>query len=70
MNELIQDYKNKSNPIYCTEQGFVDEIVKLTKLRHYITAFVYSAYQNPRSICAFHQMLLPRAIRDYYNISG
>lgn len=70
MNELIQDYKNKSVPIYCAEQGFMDEIVKLTDLRPYITAFVYSAYQNPKSICAFHQMLLPRVIRDYDNLNG
>lgn len=69
MNELIEEYKSKSNPGYCAEKGFVDEIVKLTDMRKYLTAFVYSAYQNPKSICAVHQMLLPRVIRDYDNLN-
>jgi glutaconyl-CoA decarboxylase len=67
MNEMIEDYKEKSKPSFCAELGFVDEIVKFTELRKYITAFTYSAYQNPKAICAFHQMLTPRVIRDYNN---
>lgn len=65
MNKLIQDYKDKSKPSYCAEQGFVDEVVKFKDLRKYITAFTCCAYQNPKSICALHQMLIPRIIRDY-----
>lgn len=68
MNKMIQEYYEKSRPIYCAQHGFVDEIVDLTAVRHYITAFAEAVYQNPRSICAFHQMLLPRVIRDYENV--
>lgn len=65
MNKMIQEYYEKSRPIYCAQHGFVDEIVDLVELRRYITAFAEAVYQNPRSICAFHQMLLPRVIKDY-----
>jgi len=34
----------------------------------FVEAFTESSYQNPKSICAFHQMLTPRAIRDYDNV--
>ena len=68
MNKMIQEYYEKSRPVYCARHGFVDEIVNLTEVRRYITAFAEAAYQNPRSICAFHQMLLPRVIRDYENM--
>jgi len=64
MNKMIQEYYEKSRPVYCARHGFVDEIVNLVEVRRYITAFAEAAYQNPRSICAFHQMLLPRVIRD------
>lgn len=70
MNKLIEDYKRKSKPSYCAEQGFVDEVVRLVDLRRYIKAFTYSVYQNPKSICAFHQMILPRVIRDYNNLNS
>ena len=43
----------------------VDEIVNLYDIRAYMIAFVNSVYQNPKAICACHQMLLPRAIREY-----
>lgn len=65
MNELITAYAEKSRPAYCAENGFVDEIVDLVDLRNYIRAFAGAVYQNPKSICAFHQMLLPRAIREF-----
>jgi glutaconyl-CoA decarboxylase len=65
MNELIKEYDEKSRPKFCAELGFVDEIVKLNKIRSYAVAFANSVYQNPKSICAFHQMLLPRAIREF-----
>jgi glutaconyl-CoA decarboxylase len=41
----------------------VDEIADLVALRDYLVAFAGSAYQNPRSICPHHQMILPRIIR-------
>lgn len=65
MNAMIQDYTAKSRPQYCMEQGFVDEIVPLPELRCYIQAFTEAAYQNPMSICPVHQMLTPRAIREF-----
>ena len=45
--------------------GLVDEIVDFTNLRGYVEAFTEAAYQNPQSICPFHQMMLPRAIREF-----
>ena len=65
MNALIQSYHEKSRPGYCAKMGFVDEIVALSQLRSYLCAFLGAAYQNPASICAFHQMLTPRVIRDW-----
>ncbi len=65
MNKLIEEYTAKSRPDYCAKLGMIDEIVPLRDLRGYITAFANSAYQNPKSICAFHQMILPRAIREF-----
>jgi len=70
MNSLIQDYTDNSRPGACAKQGLVDEIVKFDELRKYICAFVGAAYQNPRSICAFHQMLTPRAIREWNYLNG
>jgi glutaconyl-CoA decarboxylase len=63
MNKLIQDYAAKSDPKFCAKTGLVDEIVNMNALRFYVTAFADAVYQNPASICPFHQMLLPRTIR-------
>ena len=65
MNKLINEYKEKSVPQYCAKTGMVDEIVNLYDIRAYMIAFANSVYQNPKAMCAFHQMLLPRAIREY-----
>jgi glutaconyl-CoA decarboxylase len=65
MNDLIQLYNDKSRPAYCAKRGYVDEIVKMTDLRKYIVAFVSGVYQNPKSICPIHQMILPRMIKDH-----
>lgn len=65
MNKLINEYKEKSVPQYCAKTGMVDEIVSLYDIRAYMIAFANSVYQNPKAMCAFHQMLLPRAIREY-----
>ena len=70
MNQLIQHYIDTSKPDHCAKSGMVDEIVDMPELRHYIVAFAEAAYQNPKSICPFHQMLLPRIIRDYNRING
>lgn len=64
MNALINDYNEKSKPAFCAKMGFVDEIVKMPALRNYVLAFTEAAYQNPKSVCPIHQMLLPRIIRD------
>ncbi|MFC1884373.1 acyl-CoA carboxylase subunit beta [Thermodesulfobacteriota bacterium] len=63
MNALAQQYHDQSRPLYCAKTGLVEEIVPFVRMRDYIKAFVGSCYQNPRSICPQHQMLLPRSIR-------
>jgi len=63
MNALAQDYHDKSRPLFCARTGMVDEIVALKDLRRYLTAFTGAAYQNPKSICPQHQMILPRIIK-------
>lgn len=70
MNELIQQYIDKSKPEYCAKTGMVDEIVNMPMLRKYMIAFTAAAYQNPKSICPVHQMILPRVIRDYDAINN
>lgn len=65
MNKMIEEYKEKSRPKYCAENGLLDEVINLTEIRKYIKAFVNSNYQNPKSICAFHQMILPRMISEF-----
>jgi glutaconyl-CoA decarboxylase len=63
MNQMADQYYANSRPIYCARKGLIDEVVSLDRLRGYLQAFCAAAYQNPRSICAHHQMLLPRVIR-------
>jgi glutaconyl-CoA decarboxylase len=63
MNQMAQSYHDHSRPIYCAQKGFVDEIARMDEIRKYLKAFAGSAYQNPRSICPHHQMLLPRIIK-------
>ncbi|MBD3671431.1 MAG: glutaconyl-CoA decarboxylase subunit alpha, partial [Gammaproteobacteria bacterium] len=63
MNKLAQEYNDKSRPVYCAKAGFVDEVVAYPALRGYIQAFTGAAYQNPKSICPHHQMMLPRLIK-------
>ncbi len=63
MNELAKQYYDRSRPVYCAQKGFVDEIVPLPKIREYLIAFTRCSYQNPKSFCPHHQMLLPRLIK-------
>jgi len=63
MNQLAQEYYDNSRPIYCARHGLVDEVVQMDAIRKYMVAFAGSVYQNPRSICPQHQMLLPRSIK-------
>jgi glutaconyl-CoA decarboxylase subunit alpha len=63
MNEMAKKYHDTSRPAYCARQGFVDEVVELKSLRRYLQAFAGCVYQNPKSICPQHQMMLPRIIR-------
>ena len=63
MNEMVQEYFDKSRPIFCAKKGLVDEIVNMNMLRKYCQAFVGAYYQNPKSICAIHQMITPRIIK-------
>jgi len=62
MNKMVQEYYDNSRPIYCARHGFVDEIANMGDIRKYMLAFAGAAYQNPRSMCPQHQMLLPRSI--------
>lgn len=70
MNDIIVSYAEKAKPYYNARVGHFDEVVKLDEIRKYLTAFIESAYQNPVSICPFHQMMLPRVIREYNNSKG
>jgi len=63
MNKMVQEYYDNSRPVYCARKGFVDEVAAMTEIRRYLIAFAGAAYQNPRSICPQHQMLLPRSIK-------
>ncbi len=63
MNKLVQEYYDNSRPTYCAQQGLVDEVAKMTDIRRYLTAFAGAVYQNPKSICPQHQMMLPRIIK-------
>jgi glutaconyl-CoA decarboxylase len=63
MNAMAQAYHDNSRPLYCARKGLVDEVVGLNRVRDYLTAFAGAAYQNPKSICPQHQMLLPRVIK-------
>jgi len=63
MNQIAREYHENSRPLFCARNGLVDEIVSLASLRDYMTAFAGAAYQNPKSICPHHQMILPRIIK-------
>jgi glutaconyl-CoA decarboxylase len=63
MNALAQDYYDKSRPVYCAKKGLVDEIISLPDMRKYMVAFAGASYQNPRSICPHHHMMIPRLIK-------
>jgi glutaconyl-CoA decarboxylase len=63
MNQMAQAYHDNSRPEYCARQGFVDEVIDMSAIRRYLTAFAGCVYQNPTSICPQHQMLTPRVIK-------
>lgn len=63
MNALAKEYYEKSRPAYCAKTGFVDEVVSFADIRKYMVSFVNCAYQNPKSICPHHHMMLPRIIK-------
>jgi glutaconyl-CoA decarboxylase len=63
MNKLVQEYNDYSRPVYCAQHGLVDQVAKMTEIRKYLVAFAGAAYQNPKSICPQHQMMLPRIIK-------
>jgi glutaconyl-CoA decarboxylase len=63
MNKIVKEYHDNSRPSFCARTGFVDEIVPLNTMRKYLVAFAGAAYQNPKSICPHHQMILPRIIK-------
>ncbi len=64
MNEMVKHYEETSKPIYCAKKGFVDEVIRFGEIRRYMAAFAGGVYQNPRSICPHHHMMLPRMIRS------
>jgi len=64
MNEMVRHYQESSTPMYCAKTGMVDEVVRFEKIRDYMVAFTDAAYQNPRSLCPRHHMMLPRLIKS------
>lgn len=64
MNDLVKHYEETSRPFYCAKKGFVDEVVRFEDMRKYMVAFANAAYQNPKSICPQHHMLLPRMMQS------
>ena len=64
MNEMVKHYEDTSKPIYCAKKGFVDEVIRFGEIRKYMVAFANGVYQNPRSICPRHHMMLPRMIQS------
>ena len=64
MNELVSHYDETSRPMYCAKAGFVDEVVRYEDIRKYMVAFTNSVYQNPKSICPQHHMIIPRLIKS------
>lgn len=64
MNAMVKDYIDKSRPDFCAKTGFVDEVVRYEDIRKYMVAFANAVYQNPRSICPQHHMILPRMIQS------
>ena len=63
MNQLAEEYHEKSRPLFCAKTGMIDEIVPMRDLRTYLVAFAGAAYQNPKSICPQHHLMLTRIIR-------
>jgi glutaconyl-CoA decarboxylase len=63
MNKMVKEYYDNSRPAYCAKHGLVDEIVNMTDIRKYLVAFAGAAYQNPKSICPHHHLMLPRIIK-------
>jgi len=63
MNKTVKHYYDMSRPSYCAKKGLVDEVVKFSELRKYFVAFANCAYANPKSICPWHQMIMPRIIK-------
>jgi len=63
MNQMAQEYHDNSRPFYCAQEGFVDEVARMSQIRTYMMAFAGAAYQNPKSICPQHHMILPRIIK-------
>ena len=63
MNKIVKEYHDNSRPSFYAKSGFVDEIIPLDSMRKYLVAFAGASYQNPKSICPHHQMILPRIIR-------
>jgi len=63
MNRLAKEYHDHSRPLFCAQNGLIDEIVPLSDLRKYLVAFAGATYQNPKSICPQHHMILPRIIK-------
>jgi glutaconyl-CoA decarboxylase len=63
MNQMAKAYHDNSRPLYCAKTGFVDETIPMTHIRNYLKAFAGAVYQNPKSICPQHLMMLPRIIK-------
>ena len=47
MNEMVEHYRETSQPIYCAKKGFVDEVVRFEEIRDYMVAFATASTRIP-----------------------
>ncbi len=47
MNEMAQDYHDNSRPLYCAQEGFVDEVVAFKQLRKYLHGLCRGGLPEP-----------------------
>jgi glutaconyl-CoA decarboxylase subunit alpha len=65
MNKLIEEFVIKSRPIFCVQDGMLEEIVDIRMFRPYVLAPIEATYENPKFVCIFHKMLLPKIVKNF-----
>jgi glutaconyl-CoA decarboxylase subunit alpha len=64
MNKFIEEFVIKSRPIFCAQDGMLEEIVDMRIFRPYVLALKEAAYENPKFVCIFHKVLLQRIVKN------